>query len=167
MNSLEQTLERLFDVDVLLGRGLAHKHKVIVLRKLLNLCNRHLSAPRVFVDQVDLVGDQRYLARLLAVLAQLRQPVVEALEALPIRQVEYQQGTHCLSIVSHDYGSIALTPTGVPDLCWYADCLSRILLNDLKGFCLKFDSYGWNLSSEDTTIITLQYVWFAYPNMAR
>jgi len=117
VDGLEQTLERLFDVDVLLGRGLAHKHKVIVLRKLLNLCNRHLSAPRVLVDQVDLVGDQRYLARLLAVLAQLRQPVVEALEALPIRQVEYQQGTHCLSIVSHDYGSIALTPTGVPDLC--------------------------------------------------
>ena len=117
VDGLEQTLERLFDVDVLLGRGLAHKHKVIVLRKLLNLCNRHLAAPRVFSDQVDLVGDQRYLARLLAVLAQLRQPVVEALEALPIRQVEYQQGTHCLSIVSHDYGSIALTPTGVPDLC--------------------------------------------------
>ena len=81
--------------------------------------------------------------------------MAEALEALPIREVEHQQGADCLPIVAHNYRAIALTPTGVPNLRRYANGLARVSLYDLQRFRLKFDPYGRHLPCEYATIVAL------------
>ena len=158
VHCLEEALEGLFDIYVFFGRGLAHKHEVIIFRKLFYLLDGDLPGTRILIREIHLVGHQRNLAGLLAVFSELREPVVEALKAVAVGQIEYEESTHSLPVVADHYGPIALAATRVPDLRRYADHSICVLFDYLQGLSLKFNANGGHLPRENASIVPLEYV---------
>ena len=103
MNRLEECFKSLFNINVFLGRGLAHKHQIIILGELLYLFYRDLPTARILICKVHFVGYQCNLAGLLTILPELTEPVIETLKTVPIRQIKYQEGPDSLAVVPHHY----------------------------------------------------------------
>ena len=165
VHRLQEALKGLFDVYVFFGRGLAHKHQVIIFCELFYLLDGDLPGTRVLIGEIHFVGHQRNLAGLFAIFSELWQPMIEALKAITVSQVKYQQSTHSLSVVADHYRPIALTPTRIPNLGWYADHPVCILLHNLQGFGLKLYPNSRDLPRKDASIIPLEYIWLAYTNV--